>query len=58
MYLTSADDADAVSGVHGALFSQILPAATMIVVAGLLDPRWRIEIEVDALIGQQPKPSG
>jgi enamine deaminase RidA (YjgF/YER057c/UK114 family) len=27
-----------------------LPAATMVVVAALLDPRWRIEIEVDALI--------
>jgi enamine deaminase RidA (YjgF/YER057c/UK114 family) len=50
MYLTTADDADAVSAVHGELFSQILPAATMVVVAALLDPRWRIEIEVDALI--------
>jgi enamine deaminase RidA (YjgF/YER057c/UK114 family) len=51
MYLTSTDDAEAVSAVHGELFSQILPAATMVVVAGLLDPRWKIEIEVDALIG-------
>ena len=51
MYLTRADDADAVSAVHGELFSDILPAATMVVVAALLDPRWRIEIEVDALIG-------
>ena len=50
MYLTRADDADAVSAVHGELFSEILPAATMVVVAALLDPRWRIEIEVDALI--------
>ena len=50
MYLTSAADADAVSAVHGELFSGILPAATMIVVAALLDPRWRIEIEVDAVI--------
>lgn len=52
MYLTSADDADAVSAVHGELFSQVLPAATMVVVAALLDPRWRIEIEVDALVRQ------
>ncbi len=50
MYLTSVDDADAVSGVHGDLFSHILPAATMVVVAGLLDPRWKIEVEVDALL--------
>ena len=54
MYLTSADDAGAVSGVHGELFSQILPAATMVVVAGLLDPRWKIEIEVDALLREKP----
>ncbi len=54
IYLTSADDADAVSAVHGELFSQILPAATMVVVAGLLDPRWRVEIEVDALVREEP----
>lgn len=53
MFLTSADDADAVGAVHGALFSEILPAATMVVVAALLDPRWRIEIEVDAVIREQ-----
>jgi len=50
MFLTSTDDADAVSSVHGQLFSEIRPAATMVVVAALLDPRWKIEIEVDALI--------
>jgi enamine deaminase RidA (YjgF/YER057c/UK114 family) len=54
MYLISADDADAVSGVHGELFSQILPAATMVVVTGLVDPRWKVEIEVDAVLPQQP----
>jgi len=54
MYLTSVDDADAVSALHGELFSQILPAATMVVVTALLDPRWRIEIEVDALIREEP----
>jgi enamine deaminase RidA (YjgF/YER057c/UK114 family) len=49
MFLTSVDDAEAVSEVHGELFSQVLPAATMVVVAALLDPRWRIEAGVDAL---------
>jgi enamine deaminase RidA (YjgF/YER057c/UK114 family) len=52
MFLTSVDDADAVAAVHGELFAQIRPAATMVVVAALLDPRWKVEIEVDALIGQ------
>jgi enamine deaminase RidA (YjgF/YER057c/UK114 family) len=53
MFLTSVDDAEAVSGAHGELFSEIRPAATMVVVAGLLDPRWKVEIEVDALIRQE-----
>ena len=26
------------------------PAATMVVVAGLLDPRWRVEVEVEAQV--------
>jgi enamine deaminase RidA (YjgF/YER057c/UK114 family) len=50
MFLVSTADADAVSAVHGDLFGEIRPAATMVVVAGLLDPRWRIEIEAEALI--------
>jgi len=29
----------------------VLPACAMIVVSSLLDPRWRVEIEVDALVG-------
>src|ERR1700683_686954 len=45
MFLTSVTDADAVGAVHGRLFGAIRPAATMVVVAGLLDPRWKVEIE-------------
>jgi enamine deaminase RidA (YjgF/YER057c/UK114 family) len=50
MFLTSAADADAVSAVHGELFGDIRPAATMVVIAALLDPRWRVEIEAEAVI--------
>jgi len=50
MYLTSVGDAQAVGAVHGELFGQIRPAATMVVVAGLVDTRWKVEIEADALI--------
>jgi enamine deaminase RidA (YjgF/YER057c/UK114 family) len=50
MYLTDAADAEAVGAVHGALFGQVRPAATMVVVAALLDPRWKVEIEADAVI--------
>jgi enamine deaminase RidA (YjgF/YER057c/UK114 family) len=50
MLLTSTSDAERVSAVHGALFGDIRPAATMVVVAALLDPRWKIEIEAEAVI--------
>lgn len=50
MYLVSADDAEAVGEVHAELFGSARPAATMVVVARLLDPRWRVEIEAEALI--------
>jgi len=50
MYLTSPRDAEAVGAVHGEIFGHVRPAATMVVVAGLLDPRWHVEIEAEALI--------
>ena len=50
-YVVSPDDADAVGAVHGEVFGAIRPASTMVVVAGLLDPRWRYEVELDAVVG-------
>ena len=50
MFLTSDADAAAVGAVHGEVFGGHAPAATMVVVAGLLDPRWRIEIEAEAMV--------
>ena len=50
MFLTHADDWEAVGRVHGEFFGAIRPAATMVVVAALLNPAWRIEIEMDAVI--------
>lgn len=52
MYLTDAADADVVGRVHAAACGSARPAATMVVVAGLLDPRWRVEIEVEAVVGE------
>lgn len=50
MFLTHAEDWEAVGKVHGEIFEAIRPAATMVVVAALLNPHWRIEIEADAVI--------
>jgi enamine deaminase RidA (YjgF/YER057c/UK114 family) len=53
MYLTHVDDWEAVGRAHGEFFGAIRPAATMVVVAKLLNPSWRIEIEADAVIEQK-----
>src|ERR1022692_1616694 len=50
MYLPRVEDWEAVGRVHGEFFSSVRPAATMLVVAQLLNPAWRIEIEMDAVI--------
>jgi enamine deaminase RidA (YjgF/YER057c/UK114 family) len=50
MYLIHAEDWEAAGRIHGEFFSLIRPAATMVVVAALLNPDWRIEIEADAFI--------
>jgi enamine deaminase RidA (YjgF/YER057c/UK114 family) len=47
-YLVDAADADAVGRAHGRWFGDVRPASTMIVVASLLRPEWRVEIEAEA----------
>ena len=49
MFLSRAEDWEEVGRAHGEVFGTIRPAATM-VVAALLNPRWRVEIEAEALI--------
>jgi enamine deaminase RidA (YjgF/YER057c/UK114 family) len=39
-----------VGRAHAEVFGEVRPATTGIVVAALLDPRWLVEIEVEALI--------
>jgi enamine deaminase RidA (YjgF/YER057c/UK114 family) len=50
MYLTHAADWETVGRIHGEVFREILPAATMIVVAQFINPKWRVEIEFDAVV--------
>ena len=50
IFLTHAEDWEAVGRVHGEFFGEIRPAATMVVVAALLNPAWRIEMEMVAVV--------
>ena len=48
MYLVSLEDEAAVGRAHAEVFGEVRPAATMIQIAGLVDARLRVEIEVEA----------
>jgi enamine deaminase RidA (YjgF/YER057c/UK114 family) len=50
IYLTDAGHAEEVGRAHGEVFGEIRPANTMIVIAGLLDERWVVEMELEAVI--------
>lgn len=50
IFLVAVDDFAAVQRVHGELFASIRPACTAVVVAALLDDRWRVEIEAEAVV--------
>ena len=49
IFLAHAEDWEEVGRVHGEVFGTIRPAATM-VVAALLNPKWRVEIEAEAVV--------
>jgi enamine deaminase RidA (YjgF/YER057c/UK114 family) len=48
MYLVHPRDSEDVGRAHKELFDTVRPAATMVVVSKLIDPRMLVEIEVDA----------
>jgi enamine deaminase RidA (YjgF/YER057c/UK114 family) len=50
VYITSAEDWEAVGRAHGEVFGEIQPASAMLVITGLLDPRFLVEIEADAIV--------
>ena len=50
MFITDPADADEIGRAHRQVFGEACPAATMVVVAGLLDPAWRVEAEAEAQI--------
>jgi len=54
--LIDAADSEAVGRVHGQIFPDIRPANTTVVVAALLDEKWKVEIEVEAIITLERSP--
>ena len=53
VYLLDANDWEEVGRAHGEVFADVLPVTAFIVVAGLLDPRWLVEIEAEAIVPGQ-----
>src|SRR5688500_13982697 len=51
IFVTDMADADAASAAFSRALGATRPAATLVAIAGLYDPRWKIEIEADAVIG-------
>ena len=51
-YLVDAADWEAAGRSHGRYFREARPASTMIVVSGFIDPRWKVEMEAEAVIAE------
>lgn len=56
MFIVDAGDADDIGRAHAELFGAARPVATMVVVGGLLDPAWKVEIEVEAVVREAEPP--
>lgn len=50
-FLVDAADWEAAGRSHGRYFRPARPASTMVVVRGFIDPRWKVEMEAEAIIG-------
>lgn len=50
VYLIRVEDFEQVGRAHGEIFGDIRPANTTLLAGGLLDPRWLVEIEAEAVV--------
>lgn len=51
MFVTDIKDADAVSAAFSRALKTTRPVATLVAIAGLYDPNWKVEIEAEAILG-------
>jgi enamine deaminase RidA (YjgF/YER057c/UK114 family) len=51
-FIVAAEDWEEVGRAHGEVFADVRPASSMIVVTGFIDPRWRVEIEAEAVLDE------
>lgn len=52
VYLVHTRDFEEIGRAHGEAFAEIRPANTTVVIAELVDPRWLVEIEAEAVIAE------
>lgn len=52
VFIVDPSDWEAVGRAHGEVLGSVLPATSMLVIGGLLDPAWKVEIEADALLAE------
>lgn len=58
IYVVPGVDFDEVARAHGEAFGSIRPATAGLVVAALLDPRWLVELEADAVLPESRAEDG
>ena len=52
MFITDAADGEVIGAAHAEAFGEARPVSTMVVVSGFLDPRWKCEIEAEAVVSR------
>jgi len=52
MFITDAADGEVIGAAHAEAFGEARPVSTMVVVSGFLDPRWKCEIEAEAIVSR------
>ena len=50
VYIVDPADWEAIGRAHGEVFGNVLPASAMLVISGMLNPAWKVEIEAEALL--------